>query len=62
MLPQVLETARLYSWWEKSQLELRLNGVQPTPLLMDCLDILQGAVNELEGEILAKAQKTDGYR
>lgn len=46
-LPQVLETARLHPWFERGQLAIRLGG-QPTAMAMDCLDILQGAINGVE--------------
>jgi DNA-directed RNA polymerase specialized sigma54-like protein len=56
-LPAVLEVARMHFWKDQLADRLKAKGQVMTPLLIDALDILQSSVNELEGHILAQAQK-----
>ena len=50
-LPQVIETARLHPWWEKGQLATRLEA-QPSALLCDCLDVLEGAIGAVNAHVM----------
>lgn len=51
-LPQVIETVRLLSWKKTGQLAIRLEGTEPTGLLMDSLDILEAAIGDVESYML----------
>ena len=57
-LPQVIEVARLHPWWEHGQLTTRIQG-QPTTLLMDGLDLLQGEINAVESYVIDKASSRE---
>ena len=47
-LPVVEEVARAHAWWTRGQLAQWLHGADPPPVLIDALDILEGARNALE--------------
>lgn len=53
-LPQVLAVARLHPWWERGELVTRL-GEQPTTLVMDGLDVLEGSRAAAEAYIMERA-------
>jgi hypothetical protein len=49
-MPQVLEAARALAW--KDSLQVRYEGIAPTGLLMDAIDVMQGAMNEVEAAMV----------
>lgn len=58
-LPQVMDVARQFDWYQTGQLQM---GVEqecgyPTPILKAGIDILKGSSNELESYIMAEANK-----
>jgi hypothetical protein len=55
-LPQVLDAARMHPWWERGQLRERIDA-QPSALLCDCLDILQGEMNACEARAMERASE-----
>jgi len=53
-LPQVLEGARALAW--KDNLVQRYEGLEPTGLVMDAIDIVQSSISEVESAMLAKGK------
>ncbi len=49
-LPQVIEAARAMRW--KGSLRERYEGLAPTGLLMDCLDVIEANVSDVESEMM----------
>ena len=47
-LPQVIETARARVHWEKGLLKERYEGQNLPGVLFDCIEILSGAVSDVE--------------
>jgi len=56
-LPQVCEVSRAALWWENGQLGQWLKGGYPTPLLEACLEILKGAIADVEADMLSDKGK-----
>lgn len=56
-LPQVIETAMCNRWFDKGLLLERLDGTPVTQLLRDALDILTGAIGEVESHMMAGATR-----
>ena len=50
-LPTVIEAARARVHWEKGLLKERYEGEALTGVLFDCIEILNGAVGELESRV-----------
>jgi hypothetical protein len=46
--PEIDEASRALRWADRGQLREFYGGQEPTPLLMDCIDILQGGINATE--------------
>jgi hypothetical protein len=55
-LPQVQETARARVHWEKGLLKERYEGEELTGVLFDCIEILNGAVGDLEMQVSSEAR------
>jgi hypothetical protein len=47
-LPEVIEVSRAYLHWDKGTMRERFAGAEPTPALLDGLELLQGSVRALE--------------
>ena len=47
-LPEVIEAARLYRWFDKGSLRDALGDTPVTPKLRDSLDIFASAISEVE--------------
>ncbi len=58
-LPQVIEAAMAHRWFDKGQLGERLQaqGVELTPLLQGCIDALDGAIGEVESDMMRDMSK-----
>lgn len=56
-LPQVIEAASCYQWWDKGQLTARLGGEQPTTVMVDAIDILHSAVGAVQSKELRDARE-----
>jgi hypothetical protein len=51
-LPAVCETALWHAWYAKSQLELKLGKREMSGMLEDCINVLQGAVADVEADMM----------
>jgi hypothetical protein len=57
LLPQVQEAQRAAFWTEKGLLRERYEGVEPTGVLMDCVEHLSSAVQDVETHILNESSE-----
>ena len=53
-MPAVGEAARARLHWEKGHLRERYEGLKLTGLLLDCIEVLNGAVGEVEASMFKK--------
>ena len=51
-LPEVLDAFRAHLHWSKGQLRERLDGLDSTGILMDCIEVAEGASRLLERYVL----------
>lgn len=56
--PQVIEAARAHKWWSKGMLETRFR--KPSDVLMDGVEIIDGAIASVEAYALEQAAKPGG--
>lgn len=49
-LPEVIEASRAAGWADDSLLVEFYEGEEPTRLVLDCIEILRGAVREVESD------------
>ena len=54
-LPEVIEVARLYLWWDKGQLALALDGEHVTERLRDLIEIFHAAVGAVQRDQMEAA-------
>lgn len=58
-LPQVIEAGRARLHWERGTLRARCDGREPTPILLDALEVSEGARNELSDYRANNPRKDD---
>jgi hypothetical protein len=56
-LPQVIDVATAYQWWDTSQLSDWLDGRPICAQLKLCIGVLKSAIGEVEAEMLAPKEQ-----
>jgi len=56
-LPEVIEVARYYIWFDKGQLALALDGEPMTHRLRDLIEVFHGAVARVQSHMMDAVSK-----